>query len=237
MLSAVIGEGIAVALLAVLVAGLLRSHADILRALHELGVDLDPDRRADRRAGGARGALPDRGPAADVSGTLLDGSAAVVAVAGTAHDTLLVFLSGNCATCRPFWTALAGSPEGPDGSRVVVVTQDGDDLAPVEEMANDLEVVVSTDAWIDYDVPGSPHVVHVDGRTGRVVGEGTGQSWAQVLDMLRISGADRKRDRQGREDGEPRRESTARVDRDLASAGIGPGHPSLYPMEDGTDEG
>ena len=30
------------ALLAVLVAGLLRSHAEILRALHGLGVDLDP---------------------------------------------------------------------------------------------------------------------------------------------------------------------------------------------------
>lgn len=34
--------GVVVALLAVLVVSLLRSHAEILRALHDLGVDLDP---------------------------------------------------------------------------------------------------------------------------------------------------------------------------------------------------
>ena len=33
---------VVVALLALLVAGLLRSHAEILRALHALGVDMDP---------------------------------------------------------------------------------------------------------------------------------------------------------------------------------------------------
>ncbi len=33
---------VVVVLLAVLVAGLLRSHAEILRALHQLGVGLDP---------------------------------------------------------------------------------------------------------------------------------------------------------------------------------------------------
>jgi len=39
--------GVVLALLAVLVAGLLRSHAEILRALHNLGVDLDPHRADD----------------------------------------------------------------------------------------------------------------------------------------------------------------------------------------------
>jgi hypothetical protein len=33
--------GVVLALMAVLVAGLLRSHAEILRALHDLGVDRD----------------------------------------------------------------------------------------------------------------------------------------------------------------------------------------------------
>ena len=37
---------VAVGLLSLLVAGLLRSHAEILRSLHELGVDLDPGTRA-----------------------------------------------------------------------------------------------------------------------------------------------------------------------------------------------
>ena len=36
-------EAVVIVLLAVLVAGLLRSHADILRALHELGVSESPD--------------------------------------------------------------------------------------------------------------------------------------------------------------------------------------------------
>ena len=39
--------GVVLALLALLVAGLLRSHAEILRALHELGANLDPARTDD----------------------------------------------------------------------------------------------------------------------------------------------------------------------------------------------
>jgi hypothetical protein len=39
--------GVVVALLAVLVVSLLRSHAEILRALHDLGVDLDPSNPAE----------------------------------------------------------------------------------------------------------------------------------------------------------------------------------------------
>jgi hypothetical protein len=42
--------GVVLALLAVLVAGLLRSHAEILRALKELGANLDPARPDTRSA-------------------------------------------------------------------------------------------------------------------------------------------------------------------------------------------
>ena len=46
-----------VLLMAVLVAGLLRSHADILRSLHELGVGVgDPAAPHDHAAAGAPGA-------------------------------------------------------------------------------------------------------------------------------------------------------------------------------------
>jgi hypothetical protein len=41
----VVVEAVAIALLALLVAGLLRSHAEILRSLHELGVDPTGTRR------------------------------------------------------------------------------------------------------------------------------------------------------------------------------------------------
>jgi hypothetical protein len=57
--------GVVVALLAVLVVSLLRSHAEILRALHDLGVDLDPstpDQQA-RAARAARAAARDAAPA------------------------------------------------------------------------------------------------------------------------------------------------------------------------------
>ena len=44
MTALVVALAVAVVLLAVLVAGLLRSHAEILRALHELGAGLELDR-------------------------------------------------------------------------------------------------------------------------------------------------------------------------------------------------
>ena len=44
-----------VALLALLVVGLLRSHATILRALHDAGIDLDPDGDPHRHGTAARG--------------------------------------------------------------------------------------------------------------------------------------------------------------------------------------
>ncbi len=46
MLAAVIAEGVAIVLLGVLVLGLLRSHALILKALHELGAGLELEKEA-----------------------------------------------------------------------------------------------------------------------------------------------------------------------------------------------
>ena len=43
MTAVVMIEAVVILLLAVLVVGLLRSHAEILRALHDLGVNLDDD--------------------------------------------------------------------------------------------------------------------------------------------------------------------------------------------------
>jgi hypothetical protein len=42
MTALVVGLAVAVALLAVLVAGLLRSNAEMLRAFHQMGVELSP---------------------------------------------------------------------------------------------------------------------------------------------------------------------------------------------------
>ena len=49
MLVLVVIEAVVLAFLALLVAGLLRSHAEILRALHDMGVGRDPLAHAARR--------------------------------------------------------------------------------------------------------------------------------------------------------------------------------------------
>ena len=43
MTALIVGLTVAVALLGVLVAGLLRANAEVIRALHQMGVNLGPD--------------------------------------------------------------------------------------------------------------------------------------------------------------------------------------------------
>jgi hypothetical protein len=94
---------------------------------------------------------------------------------------------------------------------------------------------MSTQAWEDYGVPGSPYFVLVDGSAGRVAGEGSATSWEQVVRLVREASDDRRiaiaRHRSGEDRGDgPHRE--ARADRELAAAGITPGHTSLYVTAD-----
>jgi hypothetical protein len=234
MLAVAIAEGLAILLLGVLVVGLLRSHAEILRSLDELGAGRDDGR--DFAPTPVTGAEPTS--AHDVEGELLDGSVAAVGVVGAEHDTLLAFLSSSCATCAPFWSALADPLlDVPTGVRLVVVVEDLDDPTDLAAtLPADRLVVRSSAAWADYAVPGAPHFVHVDGRAGRVVGEGTGSSWQQIRSLLmqatrgralaptRLAG-----------DYDSTEDNPTRVDRELLVAGIGPGHPSLFtPLDDTT---
>ena len=119
----VVLQAVALVLLGVLVAGLLRSHAEILRALHRLGVSLDdaaggaacrrPGRvrlgTDPRRAGRGRavGGAGTGGPADDVSGVTPEGTAVHVAVVGSPRITLLAFLTSGCTTCGNFWDELS----------------------------------------------------------------------------------------------------------------------------------
>jgi hypothetical protein len=210
--------GVAVGLLALLVAGLLRSHAEILRSLHELGVNLDPD------AAGSTGAAIARSRAgastiADVSGQDPGGAPQHLAVAGVGHSTLLAFLSSNCLTCRDFWSAFSDpSLVVPNDARVIVVTRGVEAESPdaVRKLASPLvHTVMSTETWHDYNVPGAPYFILVDGPRAEVVGEGTATTWERVQNLMAQAGAD---DREQRS-----------VDRDLRAAGIEPGDPSLYP--------
>ena len=285
MVALVIILTVVVLLLTVLVAGLLRSHADILKALHELGVGVgdpvdDPvggsnigpvggpnsDQHHDHSDGQIHRRTRERrhstksapnstpvpftmGPqlpgernatsAPTIAGVTPSGDALAIAVSGNDQLTLVAFLSSGCATCAGFWEAFQ-TPEHlglPDGIRLVVVTK-----GPEMEIAGEvqakahshLQVVMSTDAWGDYEVPGSPFFVLVDGKAGRRIGEGVANHFSQVAELVRRAQVDtqafslgsRSRAFAGGLDG-PERESAN--DQELMAAGILPGDPSLYP--------
>ena len=258
MTALVVVLAVVVALLVVLVAGLLRSHAEILRTLHDAGLGHDPDaevtetpQRTRSRVGAAPssptpGSSPD---ATDVSGVNPDGDAVAIGILGNPVPTLLAFLSSGCLTCREFWEEFGDARlTVPGGARLVVVT-----MSPEDESVSALRrlispvttIVMSTPAWAAYEVAGSPYFVYVDGMSGAVVGEGTATSWARVCEMVtesvgdgaldgaRRSAAARSARAERRHQADRARE--ARADDALAAAGIEPGDPRLYPATGGPD--
>lgn len=250
-------ETVVLVLLAVLVAGLLRSHAAILRRLHELGAGLEQGDAPGEaqpvpfrtRPGTPAPADASAADGADIAGTGLRGEAIAASVVGTSHDTLLAFLSSTCLTCERFWEAFR-HPESlhlPEATRLVVVAKDASEESParLEQLAAPgLDVILSSRAWVDYGVPGSPYVIYVEGATGRIRGQGTGMSWEQVAGLLAQATGDSafttppERGRRRRKPaGDAEREDA--VDRQLLAAGIHPGDPSLYasPGEPGAAAG
>lgn len=260
---------VVVALVAVLVIGLLRSHAEILRRLHELGAGIFDD-EADGAIAGTAAATSTTGgvrspvelrtrpgvpeprsaegmvatDAHDIAGLTPAGAAAIAGVVGTKHTTLLAFLSSGCGTCADFWRAFSHGEAtrlpGRD-TRLVVVTkgEEAESLSAVAGLAPPgITTIMSSEAYTDYSVPANPYFILVDGPTGRIMGEGAAASWTQVATLLGQAAADaglsldgsplHKAVPDGRMSGPDR---AARADADLLSAGIGPGHPSLYPDE------
>lgn len=220
MIVVVVLLAVAVAVLGVIVFGLLRTHAEILRALDRAGVPLDGE--STNRIGPVPVADPaSGGSVSDVVGTVPGGGPVKVSVEGP-HHTLLAFLSSGCRTCATFWEEFASLDlELPgDDTRLVIVAQDPehDSESRLAELAPaGVRTVCSTAAWEAYDVPGSPYFALVDGAARRVVGSGSATSWTQVRGLLSQALGD---------------ERLGSVDEALTEAGIGPGHPSLYPEID-----
>jgi hypothetical protein len=232
-----------VLLLGVLVAGLLRSHADILRSLHELGVGVGDPAVSELDASTTPPVVSGQSlvgaTVPDVAGVTPAGDARAVSVNNSEQLTLLAFLSSGCGTCSAFWRALQ-EPERldlPHGVRSVIVTK-GPELEIPSEVASKatgrIPVVMSTEAWLDYQVPGSPFFVLVDGSTGRRIGHGVANHVGQLVDLVRRAEHDANgaasRPREtfgGTRLGGPAREASA--DEVLLAAGIRPGDPSLYP--------
>jgi hypothetical protein len=249
MTALVTAETAVLVVLGVLVAGLLRGYAAVLQRLHALeGADRPAAAPPFRTAAGIPGpAVPaDAGQiegrdewsaAHDISGVTLTGEIVTARTVGVEHDTVIAFLSSGCEGCGGFWAELGAGPgwARPSGSRLVVVAKGPEAESPArlgELCPAGVDLLMSSEAWRDYEVPGSPYVVVVDGQTGRVKGEGSGQSFSQVGGLI----AQAVSDSAARNDsGKPAadREREADVDRILLQAGIAPGHPSLYAGSDG----
>jgi hypothetical protein len=232
---------IAVGGLTVLVFGLLRTHAEILRTLDRAGLGLDAAGAG--RVGPVPVAPPTSvGAARDVAGTIPGGGAVKIGVAGVDHPTLLAFLSSGCLTCKSFWEAFADPDLELPGvdTRLVIVGQD-----PIHDSESGLaalappgvRVVCSTEAWQTYEVPGSPYFILVDGSTSQIIGAGSASSWEQIRGLLdqAIGDAGLARSRRSA-DTRPVVDLRPSVDEALRVAGIDPGHPSLYPKQLDDDE-
>lgn len=190
MTALVVALTVAVVLLSVLVAGLLRSHAEILKALHDLGAGLELDRAEGPvpvTIDGVRTPRASGAPAPDaVTGQTLDGESVVVAL-GAGSPTLLAFLSSGCLTCQAFWEAFSAPHiDVPGDARLLVVAKDLDEESPAalrSRASASVPLLTSSQAWEDLQVPGSPYFVYVDG-TGRVVGEGSAATWPAVSTLM-----------------------------------------------------
>ena len=248
-----------VLVLCVLVVGLLRAYATILARLHQLDgggsetaagpAGAPPFRTADgvmpMDHAQARAPQPTRpgrtewAAAHDIVGHGLSGEVVSVRTVAVAHDSVIVFLSSGCSGCATFWEQLA-DPRGLEAvgdNRVVVVTKGPDEESPSalrQLCPPDVDLVMSSAAWADFDVPGSPYVIVVDGGSGRVKGEGSGTSLTQISGLMQQAHGDGASSGGGRRIVKPRSDAEREVDVDraLLAAGIGPGHHSLYPSED-----
>ncbi len=240
------------ALLAVMVVGLLRSHAVIIRTLHEAGFNLDPDAPAAspaplrasssidlRTIEGVPGSAEVSGRRGhDITGMIPTGGARMISISGP-QSTLLAFLSTGCGTCANFWNALRDGVTLPAGVRLVVVTKGGNEESPADVAAlaaSSVVTVMSSEAWDDYGVPVAPYFALVDGASGVVIGEGAAHGWALVEQMLNRAIADSERAATiaaatspvSRRDMMLGRNRHRLVDADLAAAGFEPGDSRLF---------
>jgi hypothetical protein len=236
-------ETVLLVLLVILVAGLLRSHAEILRRLGPAGTG-DAGAPALPRSAPETVRRDPGSPAPDVAGTTPDGGAIKLSFVGaSASPMLLAFLSSGCTTCHRFWESFGKRPL-PGELGLLVVTHD-----PSRESSSRLQsltppgvtVVMSSEAFAAYGVPGAPYFVLVDGS---VRGEGMATTWSALQSLLTDAIADAAASATSAEsggdggDGADVRDGNAggradRIEARLAAAGIAPGDPSLYPGGDG----
>ena len=226
MTALIVIEAIVIVGLVVLVAGLLRSHAEILRRLHALDAGEDPSpvhmgaTRVSAGVGSRRNALP-----AEIVGTTPEGRSVSIALSASRGHTLLAFLSSGCGTCAAVWAALRDPGSDLPVDRVVAVTKSAEDesISAVRELAPPtVTTVMSTDAWREFEVPYTPYFALVDAASGHLIGDGAAGSWEQIVSLVGRSVGD------SRDGGRTTRERLEDSAEELRRAGIRPGDPALY---------
>lgn len=224
MTAVIVIEGVVIALLLVLVAGLLKSHAEILRKLDQLdgGNAQDEARTQNERL---RTTGLGTAPMSDVSGVDPRGSATTASLRHGKGETLLAFLSTGCASCRTFWTELGPEATMPtDTTRPLIVTKGPESESPakVEDLApTGVRIVMSDDAWDSFRVPLTPYFMLISG-SGEILGEGSATDLDHLNSLLKQSAADADPTRLGTKDREHF------TDDHLTGSGVEPGDSSLY---------
>jgi hypothetical protein len=185
-------ETILLAMMLLLVAGLLRSHAEILRTLSTPGSRYGgADLPAEENAGGVREAL-------EFEGVTLAGEEILVSTIADKSRLLLAFLTSGCSSCRGIWRGLLHDADQlPPDTRVLVVTKDRkeESISRLRKLgAAEVPLVMSSPAWEAYRVPGSPYFVYLDGETVR--GEGSADSWPSALSFVEDEIADAELERE-----------------------------------------
>ena len=175
----------------VLVAGLLRSHAEILKTLHARGSGEDVgSHNGDSQETDVVPANTDAHP---IHGASLARESVELRPIDEERGLLLAFLTSGCSACRTIWRDIeAGDENGHSlGVRVVAVAKDREEesVSRLKKLAPDwLPVVLSSSAWRDYQVPSSPYFVYV--VSGEIVGQGSAKTWANALEFVEDQIAD-----------------------------------------------
>jgi hypothetical protein len=125
-----------------------------------------------------------------VAGVGPDGGEVTVAGLESAGGEVVVltFLTSSCQGCRQFWEGPAQNLPGTARMAIVTPGPELEDRRQVAALAreavtpNGVPVVMSAQAWTDYDVTRSPFAVAV--RDGRVAGEGPLFGWEDLRGLL-----------------------------------------------------
>ena len=230
--SLIFALGLVVVFLLVLIVGLMRSHAEVLRKLDGLGVRLDtqPDSTSLELGLTRRTTTNETKIPSQLSGVTPDGESAVISLDVGDKPVLLAFLSTTCSSCSVFWERFSsGVVEFRSGLyRTILVTLGPDEESPTRAKnlrRGSAEALMSSQAWQAFEVPGAPYFALID--EGIVIGEGTAATVDALEQFLSDAAGDLSWDRRQVRD-RTDRDREEIVDQELREAGIEPGDPRLY---------